>query len=177
MTLDPAARPNGATAAYRDASCELSACGRYRYTLRRSWAADGPVGTFVMLNPSTADGTLDDPTIRRCVGFARTLGCASLLVVNLYAYRATDPRELRRVVDPVGPANDDAIAAAAVAAGECDGPLIVAWGGHAHLDRVSDVMRLPGMGRAAALTKAGQPRHPLYLHRESRPSPWAPPAR
>jgi hypothetical protein len=74
----------------------------YRYLLTRRWAP-GPVMTWVMLNPSRADETADDPTIRRCVRFARSAGCTAITVANLYAWRTSNPRELRRIPDAIGP--------------------------------------------------------------------------
>jgi hypothetical protein len=86
---------------FGDRGATLSDCGRYRYRLWRRWA-DGPTVLFVMLNPSTADADVDDPTIRRCIGFARSWGAGALEVVNLYAWRATQPAELKAAVGPVG---------------------------------------------------------------------------
>ncbi|BDA75123.1 hypothetical protein CAL7716_092890 [Calothrix sp. PCC 7716] len=80
--------------------------GDYRYLLSRKWDASKPKITFVMLNPSTADANQDDPTLRKCINFAQSLGYGSLKVVNLFAYRATKPCELRKVADPVGPKNN-----------------------------------------------------------------------
>ena len=87
----------------------FSPCGRFRYRLGRRWGAS-PTVAFVLLNPSTADDERDDPTVRRCVDFARRLGFGGLEVVNLYAYVATDPDDLRRAGHPVGPENDQHIA-------------------------------------------------------------------
>src|SRR4051812_10658415 len=84
---------------------------RYRYTLTRS-LGPGPLATFVMLNPSTAGAFNDDPTVRKCVAFCRRWGCGRLQVVNLFAYRATSPRQLKQVNDPVGPRNRRAITSA-----------------------------------------------------------------
>ena len=84
----------------------LSPCGAYRYLLTRRFGPGKKLATFVMLNPSTADAERDDATIRKCVGFARSWGCAGLQVVNLFAFRATDPTDLRMADDPVGPEND-----------------------------------------------------------------------
>src|SRR3954454_15761859 len=85
----------------------ISACGRYRYLLSRQVGPGLRTATFIMLNPSTADATNDDPTIRRCIGFARQWGCGRLAVLNLFAVRATDPAEMKRADDPVGPENRD----------------------------------------------------------------------
>src|SRR5262249_14212908 len=92
----------------------ISDCGRYRYSLTRRWGdAAEPRALFVMLNPSTADAEQDDPTIRRCIGFAKAWGMGSLEVVNLYALRATDPAALLSAPDPIGPKNDTMITSAA----------------------------------------------------------------
>lgn len=91
----------------------LSACGAYRYALRRTWDPARPAALFVGLNPSTADAERDDPTTRRCVRFARDWGFGGLLVGNLFAYRATRPRDLRAAAEPVGPENDWWLAALA----------------------------------------------------------------
>lgn len=156
-------------------SAWLSGCQRYRYSLGRKWV-DGwpPPVTFVMLNPSTADHQLDDPTIRRCVGFAKAWGYGRLKVVNLYAWRATQPRDLWRADDPVGPQNDEHLAEAAYIAYEHDAPLVAAWGANAKPDRVAQVLALPHLDRLTALgvTKSGAPRHPLYLRADTVPTPW-----
>lgn len=158
-------------------SAVLSSCGRYRYRLGREWA-DGPTAVFVMLNPSTADALRDDPTIRRCLGYARAWGCGALVVTNLYAWRATDPAELWTASDPVGTDNDKYLSQAATLAADCHGPLIAAWGANARPDRIDAVYSIPGMGRlsALAITKDGQPRHPLYLKADLTPRIWVPPA-
>ena len=156
-------------------TADFSADGVYRYHLTRRWDLDGEaVATFVMLNPSTADADLDDPTIRRCIGFARAWGMAALRVLNLYAYRSTDPRELRHVPDPVGPDNDDFLRRNAQAAATFGWPLIAAWGAGAEPQRVTHVLSLPGMTRLRSLgtTKSGAPRHPLYLPAAALPEPW-----
>lgn len=151
----------------------ISPDGQYRYVLHRRWGV-GPIATFIMLNPSTADGRTDDPTIRRCVGYARRFGCAALTVLNLYAYRATNPRRLRTVADPIGPLNDDHLTRDARIAASAGLPLVAAWGAHADPARVAAVLALPGMGALQALgvTKQGAPRHPLYLPADAQLSPW-----
>jgi len=173
-------------------SATLTHDGTYRVSLVRRWhfpellddtpSSDRPL-TFVMLNPSTADGTTDDPTIRRCVGFARALDLAGIVVLNLYSYRATKPVDLWRAqrdgVDVVGPHTDRLIAAAAERSRATGAPIVAAWGAGAKPDRVAEVRKLveDAGGRLTALgvTKAGAPGHPLYLPGESRPTPWPAP--
>lgn len=145
--------------------------GRYRYALSRDLSSLESSGTvaFIGLNPSTADATNDDPTIRQCVGFARRWGFARLLMLNLYAYRSTDPRVLRDVDDPVGPGNDPAIRELAPAASL----VICAWGIHGDRQRATDVLELlVDVPHCLGLTKHGAPRHPLYMPRDARPFPY-----
>ncbi len=150
--------------------------GRYRYTLWRSWDSSLPRLAFVMLNPSTADHRRDDPTIRRCIGFARDLGYGALVVVNLFAYRTPEPRELSRAARPIGPRNDHFLRAARRRAADT----IVAWGAHGGLhDRDREVLALLSGPRRRPLlclgtTARGHPRHPLYLARTTRPRPFCP---
>lgn len=145
----------------------LSDDERYRYRLWRQWEMPGSTiktCVFVMLNPSTADDKDDDPTIRRCVGFAKAWQCGRLEVVNLFAFRTKSPAVLKSVVDdPVGPENRRAIELAA-----SDAEVIVcAWGAHGNYRgqdaRVSEWLR-PASEKTFALgfTSGGQPRHPLY---------------
>ncbi|GGN46338.1 DUF1643 domain-containing protein [Streptomyces fuscichromogenes] len=154
-------------------SAVLSACGRYRYLLVREWAA-GKNAVFILLNPSTADATKDDNTSGRCISYARAWGCGSLLIVNLYAWRATNPRDLAAADDPVGPDNDAYLRAAAAVAEHTNGPLVAGWGTHALPGRVDEALAVPGMHRlnALALTQAGHPHHPLRLHAGLTPQPW-----
>lgn len=142
----------------------ISKCGKYRYALTRYWGG-GPMACFIMLNPSTADASVDDPTIRRCIGFAKREGCGSLVVVNLYALRSTDPTALANHPHPTGPEWRGHLDAAIA---HTDGPIIAAWGAHPGTSRqattVLDV--LTDAGRAAfclGKTKDGSPRHPLYV--------------
>jgi len=160
-------------------SAKLSDDGMYRYALIRRWQGtpgDRPC-TFIMLNPSTADADLDDPTIRRCVGFARALGCAGLAVVNLYAYRATKPADLWRANDPVGPEADHFLTLAAERSARLGSPLIAAWGVGAKPPRVAAVLELvKAVGAeltALGTSKDGAPRHPLYLPAVAVPTPWS----
>lgn len=140
----------------------ISQCGRYRYTLTRRWAdkAINPVH-FVMLNPSTASATVDDPTILKCIRFARTWGYDALTVVNLFAYRATKPRELLVAEDPVGPENDTILRKLKTS----EDRIVVAWGAKVPFNRDLDVSHLL-LGRhlyCLGFTKHGYPRHPLYV--------------
>lgn len=140
----------------------FSPCRRYRYTLTRSIGAGTRRALFVMLNPSTADEAQDDPTIRRCIAFARREGCGSLEVANLFAWRATDPVELRTAPDPVGPDNDRHIVEAAGRASL----IVCAWGVHGCLLGRERAVRQLLAGRALhalGFTKEGAPRHPLYV--------------
>jgi hypothetical protein len=124
-----------------------------------------------MLNPSTADETHDDPTIKRCIDFSRRWGYGSLEVVNLFALRATCPQYLRSSSDPIGPKNDDHIRAAAKRADA----VVAAWGVHGgFLSRDRAVTDLLHSRRLVALgfTLAGQPRHPLYVPASARPIDW-----
>lgn len=152
-------------------SAVISGCGRYRYSLERCWA-DGPTVAFVMLNPSTADAYQDDATLRRITAFARAWNYGALIVGNLYAYRATDPADLWKTPDPVGPDNNQHL----VRIVKQSNRIIAAWGAHARPDRIAEVLALAGMNglEALALTKDGQPRHPLRLPGNLTPQPWNP---
>lgn len=141
---------------------DLSPCGTYRYKLWRTWNPSIAPVCFIMLNPSTADATDDDRTISKCIKYARRWGAGGLVVANLYAYRATDPRGLLSAPDPVGPHNDAAIRDIA----SIPGRIIAAWGAHTGIDaRVAHVRTLLAARTLEALriTKDGAPGHPLYL--------------
>ena len=130
-------------------------------------AAPGGEGTvvFVGLNPSTADETRDDPTTRRCVGFARDWGFARLELVNLFAFAATEPAELRSAPDPVGPGNLDAVAEAT---GRAD-LVVCAWGNDGLGPQADAVLDLVARPHCLGLTARGAPRHPLYVRATVRP--------
>lgn len=167
-------------------SAKLSSCGLYRYELRRRWGSGRPMA-FIGLNPSTADATEDDPTIRRCVGFAKREGCDELVMLNLYAARETDPIELTHVVfgsrrvrhSACGPDNNHAIAAVLVELQNRNGVLVAAWGATdaaLHRDRVEVVRKLVGAVPLMCFgtTKDGSPRHPLYLRGDAPLVNWSP---
>lgn len=143
----------------------ISEDGMYRYKLTRSWDKERPELLVVMLNPSTADAAVDDPTIRRVMRFADDAGYGELLVMNLYALRSADPAALHQR-DAVGAANDGMLEDALVrqrAAGE---RVLAAWGASEHVRRrASDVLALVSGVEWVCLgtTKDGHPRHPLYV--------------
>lgn len=150
-----------------------SDCGTYRYALTREWQAGAPRLLWVMLNPSTASELRNDPTVARCENRARVMGCGAFRVVNLFAYRATDPRSLRRAADPTGPENNAMITEAA----DWADTILCAWGAHgAWQNRGAEVEAMLRKGGHElwhlGLTQAGHPRHPLYLRREAVLLPW-----
>ena len=158
----------------RDA--QMSADGRYRYLLSRSWS-DAPHAIFVMLNPSTADHLVDDRTIGRCMGFARRWHCGGITVANLFAYRATRPAVMARAADPVGPETDAILAHLAERADARNCPVIAAWGAHKlSAGRAARVFKLFGRMQALAVNQDGSPKHPLYVKGNAQRLDWAPPS-
>lgn len=154
-----------------DSGAIISPCGQFRYRLWRRWSSNVNPITFIMLNPSTADAEQDDPTIRKCIGFAKRLGQGAIEVVNLYAYRATKPAELKAAGWPKGPENDRHILDACKDSRDA---VICAWGANARgMDRpraVLDLLRTSGIRpMALALTDDGIPRHPLYIPYDAAP--------
>lgn len=146
---------------------------RYRYRLWRVWNPDLPTVCFVMLNPSTADADKNDPTIRRCIGFAQAWSFGRLDVVNLFALRSPRPSMLTRAAAPVGPDNDKWITAVTSAAAT----VIVAWGAnpnaagrHSIMHAVAKTTVLHCLG----VTQSGQPRHPLFVPATKLYQPWTP---
>jgi hypothetical protein len=143
----------------------FSPCRKWRYTLWRSWPIDifsGSRGALMIigLNPSTADETKDDPTIRRCIGFAKAWGFSSLCMTNLFAWRDTDPKGMKAAEDPVGPENDRWLLECSINAGL----IIAAWGTHgAHLDRGNKVKAMIPNLHCMRQNSDGSPAHPLYL--------------
>lgn len=148
----------------------FSRCGAYRYALRRAWDASRPPALFVGLNPSTADAERDDPTIRRCIRFARDWGYGGVLVGNLFAFRATRPVDLKAAAAPVGRANDRWLRALA---GEA-AIVVVAWGNDGrHRGRDRAVLDLLGAVHCLGTTRSGAPRHPLYVRAAATPVAYA----
>jgi len=154
------------TAVYSD-------CERYRYSLIRQWHDTGRKVLFVMLNPSTATEFQNDPTVQRCERRARALGFGGFAVTNIFAYRATDPAQMRAQADPVGPENDQAIADGVDWADQ----IICGWSNHgAHLGRGAKVTallrRMQKPLYVLRLTKPGHPMHPLYVGYAVQPVLW-----
>ena len=153
----------------------FSDCRRYRYTLWRTWLepllAQHTIRyvNFICLNPSTADETKDDNTIRKCVKFAKAWGFDAMCVTNLFAFRATDPKLMKQQDDPIGPENDFYLEAVAKKAAI----VVAAWGAHGtHLNRATTVRKnLPVVFRYLRMGNL-EPWHPLYLPDSSQPILW-----
>lgn len=163
-------------------SASVSACEAYRYSLGRRWSKAPPL-IFVMLNPSTANALIDDPTIRKCMHYAKREGAGGVYVVNIFAYRATQPPRLRAVSDPVGPENDrhfEIVCEWPHDEGETQPPIVLAWGAiHRSLrdQRETALGWLSGHEdrfRCLGVTKSGEPRHPLYLRNDAPLQTWSP---
>lgn len=163
-------------------TAEISACGKYRYFLQRRWG-DGNCVTWIMLNPSTADHTIDDPTIRRCCGFSRSWGYSGIFVVNLFAYRSPSPKDLLAASDPVGEHNKEwCLSAFDMSKNQYmdsdPAPIIAAWGRRGSFMNMENTM-LGWADEAGVplhcLTKDGLARanHPLYLPKHLTPVKFA----
>jgi hypothetical protein len=160
----------------------FSSCRRYRYWLAREIGGERGPALFILHNPSTADATADDPTIRRCIGYARHWGCRRMIAVNRFAVRGTDPGIVFAGADPVGALNDAAIARAASMVTVASGIVVAAWGAFG----ANGVQRRVCRERGGAviellagielyvlgLTLDGYPCHPLYLKADARPQRW-----
>ena len=147
-------------------SAVISDCEKYRYQLIRQWDDNKNLALFIGLNPSIADDEIDDPTIRRCIGFAKRERFGGFIMANLFAYRATSPCDMKSAEQPVGELNEywleQSISSCKV--------VIVCWGGNdSHLNRhieVNELLKKHANNTPILCfgkTKAGQPKHPLYL--------------
>lgn len=162
--------------------CAFSACMKYRYTLWREWgfsglyssqAALGRSDEYLMvigLNPSTADDTQDDPTIRRCIDFAKRWGFGGLCMTNLFAWRDTKPENMKAAASPIQPAgtrdNDKWLQHCADNAGM----ILAAWGTHGrYLDRSLDVVHKLPLMKCLVKNADGSPKHPLYVPASTTP--------
>ena len=153
---------------HTEGSAGFSRCGHYRYWLRRRWDRTLPQCAVIGLNPSTADARIDDPTLRRCIGFATRWGYGSLLLVNLFAWRATDPRELAEATEPVGAQTNQWLWRAS----EKSALVLAAWGNGEQC--ITVVARWPRQASLHCLgtTSLGMPRHPLYCRADITPRPF-----
>lgn len=136
---------------------------KYRYVLWREWSAEKRRLVVIGLNPSTADATKNDPTITRCISFAKREGCGGLIMLNLFAFRATDPNEMIAAAEPIGPENDTYIRAHVFAHHRI---VLAAWGvSGGYRQRDKQVCELLASANLWCLghTKEGDPRHPLYI--------------
>ena len=162
------------------ATALFSADGRYRYYLTRDLPGAGPALHFAMLNPSQATAAQDDRTVTRCLGYARAWGASSLHVWNLFAWRATHPDQMPSDITAIGVHNEDTIATALRTAAATSAVVVTAWGAHQHPLKDRQVARLLAAAQrhgvqlhALAMTRRGDPGHPLRLPRSLRPTPVA----
>ena len=148
----------------------------YRYAFGRWWGSDDLATTavWVLLNPATGDTERRRrPTLDRCIGRSKDLAATGLVIVNLFAFRHTDPKQLRTASDPVGPANDDVLRVLTGAGART----VVAWGSHGGLhDRSSAVGPLLAAPTCLGVTASGEPRHPLYVSSDAQLVSWTSPA-
>lgn len=154
---------------------DLSPCNLYRFRLWRTWDESKPAALFCGLNPSTADATQDDPTIRRCIRFAQDWGWGGLVMVNLFAFRSTDPDALwqSKWPNPIEEENLEHVRRAVAEAGVC----VAAWGAHGLGMRRFWSLHVVGIQpdwRCLGTTKDGGPRHPLYIPATTPLQPWRP---
>lgn len=150
-----------------------SDCERYRYALTRIWDDNSKRVLFVMLNPSKADEIANDPTVERCERRARALGYGAFRVTNIFAWRDTDPHAMRKAKHPIGPDNDQTL----ISGAEWADNIVAAWGAHGdHLNQGAKVKKLLFAQSKPlshlGLTKAGHPKHPLYISYSKQPEPW-----
>lgn len=154
----------------------ISHCERYRYLLSRQWADEGKTAMFIMLNPSTATAFVDDPTVRRCVDFAKKWGYGCLEIANLFGFRATDPKALNGLSEKeaVGPDNDTLLMSAA---SKADLVVLACGTGGTRYSRefkVRAMLHKAGIQpHYLKLTKTGMSCHPLYLPSTLQPVPYA----
>lgn len=146
----------------------ISPCGQYRYWLTRRWSLLQEPLLIVMLNPSTADAENDDPTIRRCMTFARREGFGGIRVMNLFAFRATSPEVMKAADAPIGTDNGRHLSGALARAADTNTPVLAAWGAHGSFRDRARMAAISAKGHGAKLvclgvTKDGHPRHPLYV--------------
>ena len=158
----------------KESMAVFSPCMKYRYILSRVWNPNKKLIMFLMLNPSTADEMKNDPTVERCERRAKAMGYGGIVVCNIFAYRATSPKDMKAQDDPVGVENDQSILSSLR---EVD-KVVCAWGGHgSHMKRADKVKELLKESGAEVLylrmTQSGNPSHPLYIPYSEEPKLWS----
>jgi hypothetical protein len=147
---------------------KLSDCRKYRFALWRIWDESKPYAMFIGLNPSTADEVENDPTINRCINYAKSWGYGGLCMANLFAFRATAPMDMMAAIDPIGVGNDEWL----VKLAENAGVVVAAWGNSgSHLNRSKQVLELLQNLHCLRMNKSGEPAHPLYQKSDLQPMP------
>ena len=147
-------------------AAEFSKCRKYRFALWRTWDETKSYALIIGLNPSTADEIKNDPTITRCINFAKSWGYGGVCVANLFAYRATIPKDMMRVKKPIGTENDAWLSQLAKNAGI----VVAAWGNDgSHLDRAEEIKKMFPNLHCIKMNKSGEPAHPLYLKADLKP--------
>jgi len=144
----------------------LSKCRKYRFALWRIWDESKPQVMFIGLNPSTADEIDDDPTLIRCINYAKAWGFGGVCMTNLFAYRATEPRDMLAAYEPVGKENDQWL----IRLSKKAGLIVAAWGNTGtFLNRSTHIKRLIPNLNYLKLNQSGEPAHPLYLKSSLKP--------
>jgi hypothetical protein len=142
--------------------------GKYRYMLTRQWGAGNNFINFILLNPSTADHQIDDPTVKSCIALTVNNGFDGFYITNLFAFRATQPSDLKKASDPFGPENEKYLKRY----NKLCSITIVAWGNHGSFlggsERVLDIFKRKPL-HCLAKNKSGAPKHPLYVRRDTKP--------
>ena len=144
-------------------SAVFSTCRKYRYSLTRLWNSEKGYVLFIGLNPSIADEIIDDPTLKRCINFAKDWGYGGLIMVNLFAYMSTDPKELKKTEIPIGKNNNKHI----LKNHQKSQLTVVAWGNDGQfLERDKEVLKIIDNPMCLNINKSGQPAHPLYQKKD-----------
>ncbi|MDQ7048395.1 MAG: DUF1643 domain-containing protein [Enterobacterales bacterium] len=147
-------------------TAHFSKCRQYRYALWRTWDIELPKVMFIGLNPSTADETINDPTLIRCIGYAKSWGYGGVIMANLFAYRATEPHDMKKALDPIGTRNAYWLKRLA----KESALVVAAWGNHGQfLQRSTAVKKLICDLHYLKLNKGGEPAHPLYQRLDIKP--------
>ena len=150
-------------------SAEFSKCGKYRYRLIRCWDESLPQLLFIGLNPSKADASHNDPTIKRCIQFAKSWGFGGFTIINLYAYKATQPSKLFQAKRPIGPKNEQVITEEIYSGKK----IVLIWGNHAlKNNRDQEVLQFIEEAFCLKINKSGSPAHPLYIKKSQTLIPY-----